>query len=545
MRFRVWSQAIVCAAAALGAVASAAEPMVPTDSSARLEQLVSRAGGLRADDVAARAVATSPDLRRHKEEIAEAAAQLDRALIALIPRLSGSAQYTRLSSIGSQSIGPFSIPELRSRTVLEQSITIPLLEYAMRLPQTYKAARLQRASTALNERASRLQTAADARVAYYEWARARLQRAVAEQSVEQARQHRKSVGDLFEVGNASRADVMRIEAQLASNETFLARAHRLESVLEEQLRTLMHDDTRRPFEIGEDLRPANPAGADAGLDQALSTRLDLRALGESAAAARARSSAALAGALPRLDAFAKLTTANPNSRYFPSRDQFDTTWAAGLQLTWSPNDVADGRAAAREADARAAQADAQRDALRDAIRGEVEDAYQSLRAAESALASTSRGLEAAEESHRVRRELFLHGRATSVELTDAETELTQSRLDAIGARIDHRACHLCGSGATTSRCWPGISSPNASSASGSARCNLPRRCWTGSCSTRGPATCASWRTPARASSRCRPAARSTCRCFPIKCRSVLRPWKRRAPRRRPASRNGSTPTSVA
>ncbi|HYY52908.1 MAG TPA: TolC family protein [Myxococcales bacterium] len=440
MRFRTWFGAAVGAALVATTAARAEEPALRMES--KLEQLVGRAGGLRADDVAARAVATSPDLRKHKEEIAEAVAQLDRAVIALFPRLTGSAQYTRLSSIGSQSLGPISIPELRNQTVLEQSITIPLSDYAMRLPQTYKAARLQRESTALNERASRLQTDADARVAYYEWARARLQRAVAEQSVEQARQHRKSVGDLFEVGNASRADVMRIEAQVASNETFLARARRLESVLEEQLRTLMHDDSRRSFEIGEDLRPARPAGADAGLEQALSTRLDVRALGEAAEAARARSSAALAGALPRLSAFAKLTTANPNSRYFPARDQFDSTWAAGLQLTWSPNDVADGRAAAREADAKAAQADAQRDALRDAIRGEVEDAYQSLRAAESALASTARGLEAAEESHRVRRELFLNGRATSVELTDAETELTQARLDAIGARIDHREARV-------------------------------------------------------------------------------------------------------
>jgi outer membrane protein TolC len=442
MRLPVRSLALILLATALAAAARAEDPPRSAAPGGGLEQLVGRAGGLRAEDVAARTVATSPDLRRHKEEIAEAKAQLDRSLIAMFPRLSASAQYTRLSSIGSQSLGGLSIPEQRDQTVWEPAITIPLLDYAMKLPQTYKAARLQHQSTALNEKASRLQTDADARVAYYEWARARLQRAVAEQSVEQARQHRKSVGDLFEVGNASRADVMRIEAQVASNELFLARAHRLEAVLEDQLRTLMHDDSGRPFEIGEDLRPALPASADSGLSQAWSNRLDLRALGEAADAARARSSAAFSAVLPRLNAFAKLTTANPNSRYFPSRDQFDTTWAAGLQLSWSPNDVADGRAAARQADAQAAQAAAQHDALRDAIRGQVEDAWQSLRAAESALASTARGLLAAEESHRVRRELFLQGRATSVELTDAETELTQARLDAIGARIDHREARV-------------------------------------------------------------------------------------------------------
>lgn len=73
MHFRVWSQAIVCTAAALGAAASTPEPTAPTDSSARLEHLVGHAGGLRADDVAARAIAPATQRLR-----AVHAAVLDR-----------------------------------------------------------------------------------------------------------------------------------------------------------------------------------------------------------------------------------------------------------------------------------------------------------------------------------------------------------------------------------------------------------------------------------------------------------------------------------
>ena len=68
---------------------------------------------------------------------------------------------------------------------------------------------------------------------------------------------------------------------------------------------------------------------------------------------------------------------------------FDTTWAAGLQLTWSPNAILDARAAARAAQADAAQTEARRDATRDSIRAQVEDAYQSLRSADSRLESDS------------------------------------------------------------------------------------------------------------------------------------------------------------
>ena len=52
------------------------------------------------------------------------------------------------------------------------------------------------------------------------------------------------------------------------------------------------------------------------------------------------------------------------------------------------------------------------------------------------------GLASAEESYRVRRELFRAGRATSVELTDAETDLMRSRLDALNARMDARVAKV-------------------------------------------------------------------------------------------------------
>ena len=38
----------------------------------------------------------------------------------------------------------------------------------------------------------------------------------------------------------------------------------------------------------------------------------------------------------------------------------------------------------------------------------------------------------------MRRELFRNGRATSVELTDAETELVRASLDVVNARVELR-----------------------------------------------------------------------------------------------------------
>lgn len=110
----------------------------------------------------------------------------------------------------------------------------------------------------------------------------------------------------------------------------------------------------------------------------------------------------------------------------------------GAQLSITLNDVLASAPAASGAEARAAAIRAQRGALADGLKIEVVQAHQALGEARFAIDSTGRGLAAAEESYRVRRALFQNGRATSVELTDAETDLTRARLEEINARVDLR-----------------------------------------------------------------------------------------------------------
>jgi outer membrane protein TolC len=93
-------------------------------------------------------------------------------------------------------------------------------------------------------------------------------------------------------------------------------------------------------------------------------------------------------------------------------------------------------------EAKAAATEAGKQAMVDGLRVEVMQAWQAAREADAALATTARGLASAEEGYRVRRDLFVNGRATSAELTDAETDLTRARLEAVNARIDTRSARV-------------------------------------------------------------------------------------------------------
>jgi outer membrane protein TolC len=110
----------------------------------------------------------------------------------------------------------------------------------------------------------------------------------------------------------------------------------------------------------------------------------------------------------------------------------------GGQITWTLNDIGVGVTQGRQVDARRARVEAQKGQLLDALRDEVTDAEQAVEDAEVAIETGGRALAAAEESYRVRRSLFQNGHAISVELSDAETELTRASLDLVNARVELR-----------------------------------------------------------------------------------------------------------
>ena len=85
-----------------------------------------------------------------------------------------------------------------------------------------------------------------------------------------------------------------------------------------------------------------------------------------------------------------------------------------------------------------AELHAQRQAFEDSLKVEVNQALEAVAEMQFAIGVTQHALVAAEESYRVRRELFRAGRATLVELTDAMTELTRARIEVVNARVNSR-----------------------------------------------------------------------------------------------------------
>jgi outer membrane protein TolC len=445
----------------------------PSPESVELERrfsaLVNRPGGLTATQAAERAVRASTAVKGRALETRAAQVSVAKAQNAYLPDLTLTASYTRYSSVDQGAFGPqgtgslvidptggegpvapgtplvrapvdFSFPVLLNQYWLQAGLTVPLSDYVLRTGQGLAAARHNRDAARLNERAARLTAAADAKLTYYAWVRAQLGQVVSEQTVSQAQETLRQTRVSFEGGRLSRADVLRAESQLSSAELMLSQARHTVALAEERLRTALRDTLAERYQIGEDVlaEPADtdPRGDAAALySEALSKRLEVRALGENARGLRSAGAALKADAYPRLEAFANGYYVNPHPRITPQTEEFTATWDAGLRLTWTPTKIGTARADVQSYRIQAEQRENELQQFADALRTEVLEARQTLVDAALDHETAKRGLASAEEGYRVRRELYRNGRGTSVDVTDAETELLRARLALINSKI--------------------------------------------------------------------------------------------------------------
>jgi outer membrane protein TolC len=436
-------------------------------------------GGLTPDDAAKAAATTRASVRVKFAELQEAQAKVDEAFVAFFPKVTLAAQAIHLSYVNNAfpggllasrntpsspvpaTVGPcaknsttncvldqkgqpmvinqLAIPLVQDQYAITGSVNVPVSDYLLRLAQGYSAASHGESAKRLSAEAEGLGASVDGRITFLNWVHGRGQTVVAHQAVEAAAAHVVDAKHAFDAGLVSKADVMRLEAQVASAQQVEAQALAMEEVAAEQLRIVMGAPPDKPLALGTDILHTSAALPPEDIlalnEQALKKRLEIRALDETIYSLKRAEDVAAAGYLPRLDAFADGLLGNPNPRYFLETQTWNFTWEVGARLSWTVNDTFSAIGQVNEAKARTRQTVEQRAQIRDALRTEVASAASDAKRAVATLDAAERGIAAAEESLRVRRELFKNGKATSVDLIDAENEATRARLARLDAHI--------------------------------------------------------------------------------------------------------------
>jgi outer membrane protein TolC len=436
-------------------------------------------GGLTAEQAGARAAATDWNAKASMANLHSAAARVDAAWAAYLPRLSASGKYTRLSNFtppniplfppgedlvvskqagnvttanldtqGVQGIelGSFTFPLVLDNWLLQATLTVPITDYFLKIDQSYTAATRSQEASSWDLAGTRATALANGEIAYYTWLRARAAIVVQVETLNDQKTHLRDSNNQFAVGNASKADVLRAETAVWSSELAVERAQNLAALTEKQLRTAMHTPDSETFEPGEDLetglQPA-PTGVQQLIAEALAARAEVKSAEANAEASRKTADSSKSSRYPSVSAFGDFIEGNPNPRVFPQYPQhWFPTWDVGAQLTWSPNDILTANSAVTDYESRAAATEANKNVVKDGIQVEVVQYLQAVQEADFALQSTARELASAEEANRVAKELFNNGRGTYTTVSDAEIQLATARLDVLNAKTDARIARI-------------------------------------------------------------------------------------------------------
>jgi multidrug efflux system outer membrane protein len=211
-------------------------------------------GGLTADEAAARALANAPSVARAEAAVRSAEAGSMTAFASVLPRLNLVATATYTNNIHNV-IATFNVPYYRSRYDMQAQLSYPVTGSLLTALPLYRAAGLAAESAQLQEEVDLSTVALRAREAFYEHVRARGALVVAGEARDAVLGHREQVRALVEAGVAARADLLQIEAQVASAEVAMQNAQLGVDISARALGILITgDDEEMPrIEIGEDV----------------------------------------------------------------------------------------------------------------------------------------------------------------------------------------------------------------------------------------------------------------------------------------------------
>ena len=304
-----------------------------------------------------------------------------------------------------------------------------------RLISGYKQARYNLLATKEVIRQSGQDTVFSVKKAFYGYLLAQKFVEVAGEGVALAEKHHQNVKNLYEVGMASKFDLLRSEVQVANLRPQLIKAKNSLSVAELGLKTLLGLDLGQPVEVkGEmTLRPFE-GNIDELLAKALQKRPEISQLNYQKQIAGEMLKMAWAENLPTLAVGGAYNYWSNHLKF--SKNNWESYYSVNLVLTLP---IFNGFAS----DAKIAQSKSllkelefNQKGLSEAIKFEVNQALLNYKDSREALLSQEKNVEQAQEAVRIAELNYSEGLATNLDVSTAQVALSQARTNYSQALYD-------------------------------------------------------------------------------------------------------------
>jgi outer membrane protein len=397
---------------------------------------------LTVDDAIALALRQNPFHLASQEKIAQARAGVRQAVAGFLPTLNASGSDTldeKLFILEFPSMVPGEPPVRMSIDFTkdyQMGLTFGLPLYAGgRLTAGYRMANFGLKASQESVRLSEQETVLEAKRAFYGYLLAKEFSAVAGEGLRLAEDFVKNVKNLYEVGMASKFDLLRSEVQAANLRPQAIRARNSVEVAALGLKTVCGLDLDTPIEVrGELVAPPLDAEARDVVAEALAQRPELRQLDYQRSMAGESLKIARGSVLPTL-AIGGVYNVWSDALNF-RKGTWQNYYTVSLSLSLPLFNGFESRARIGQSKAALRELDWTRKGLSEAIAFEVRQAVLNLNQARDTLLSQEKNVEQAREAVRIAELNYAEGLATNLDVSTAQVALSQARTNYSQALYD-------------------------------------------------------------------------------------------------------------
>lgn len=361
----------------------------------------------------------------------------------LYPALKLSASYTRLSEVDPFAInmGPTTL-NITSSILNNYSAKLSLVQplfMGNKITAGINAADYSLDATNEDYSKDREDLILNIKNAYWNLYKATEMKKVLDENVQQVQAHVTDAQNMMAQGMMTRNDVLKIELQLSDIKYKQADANNAVQLAGIALNNVLGIPLTMNIAVGSgiDVKDFNNNDLANLLSTSYAVRPELKAADLRSKAGEAGVTAAQAGWYPQLSLVGNYTYARPNSRIFPTKDQFDGTWDVSLALSydlWNWNATS---YQTQQAEAQLLQAKDAYSLAKDAVTLEVTQNFLNVNQAKEKITIAKLAQEQAEENFRVTGEKFKQGLALSSELIDAEVAYLQAKTNYTTSVVDY------------------------------------------------------------------------------------------------------------
>jgi outer membrane protein len=277
------------------------------------------------------------------------------------------------------------------------------------------------------------------KAAYWNLFRANEFRKFVDENVSQIQSHAKDAENLMKQGMITSNDLMKVQVQLSD-----ARVRQIDATNGVKLAMYVLNNTlglplQTELELASTVEITERTwdGIDLLVNKAFDKRPEVLGMNARVKAGESGVTSARGGWWPQIYLIGDYNYLRPNSRIFPTVDQFKDTWDVTLSVSFDIWNWWQTGYQSTQAQAQLSQAQEGLSMLKDGVMLEVTQSYLGVNQAKERKTVSEQGVKQAEENYRIMNDKYKKGLTPNSELLDAEVALLQSKLNLTQSLVDY------------------------------------------------------------------------------------------------------------